>query len=127
VRVFVLKGCVRAVRKTDLNDADMMRSVAEITAGLVDAELGGGLVKKRIARAGSGKRDGFRTIIAFRSERRAFFLHCFAKNEQGNISGQELIALKKLAKQVMSYSDNQLDEALKHGALVEIEDDGSKP
>lgn len=57
----------------------------------------------------------------------AFFLYCFAKNEQDNISGQDLMALKKLAKLVLAYSDNQLDEALKHGALVEIEDDGNKP
>ena len=34
--------------------------------GLIDADLGGGLIKQRVARPGQGKRGGFRMMIAFR-------------------------------------------------------------
>lgn len=120
MRVFKAKGFKPG--KDGPGDADLRAAITEIEAGLVDAELGGALVKKRIARQGQGKSRGYRTIVAVRSGEKAFFLYCFAKNQRGNITGPELAALKRLATELMSYSPAELDKALETGALVEIDE-----
>ena len=68
-----------------IDDAALTRAVANAEIGLVDADLGGGLIKQRIARFGQGKRGGYRTIIAYRQGGRAVFLFGFAKNERDNL------------------------------------------
>ncbi len=70
----------------------MREAVANVERGLIDADLGGGVVRQRIARAGAGKSGGFRTIILFRAETRAFFVYGFAKSGQDNIWDDELAA-----------------------------------
>jgi hypothetical protein len=99
------------------------RSVAAISdasRGLIDADLGGGVVKQRIARQGGGKSGGFRTIILFRLRERAFFVHGFAKNEQDNIRDDELAAFKLLAAEMMAYDDAVLGKAMENGTLTEV-------
>ena len=100
----------------------MRAAIKAIEAGLVDAQLGGELVKKRIARRSEGKRGGFRTIVAVRVGEKAFFLYCFAKNQRDNITSRELAALKRLATELIGYSEAALDKALASGALVEIDE-----
>ncbi len=92
--------------------------------GLIDADLGGGVVKQRIARVGGGKSGGFRTIILFRAETCAVFVHGFAKNEQDNIRLDELSAFKMLAVVVLAYDDAALAEAVAAGVLQERKRDG---
>ena len=87
---------------------------------MIDADLGGGVVKQRVARQGSGKSGGFRTIILFRLHERAFFVHGFAKNEQDNISADELAAFKLLAKEMLAYDDVSLNRAKANGTLMEV-------
>lgn len=96
-------------------------AIAEMERGLVDADLGAHLFKKRVALAGRGKRGGARTLLAFRHQDRAFFLYGFAKNARANISEQELKALKLLTRQLLSYSDEDLAKALTSNALFEVE------
>jgi len=72
---------------------------------LIDADLGGGVIKQRVAREGQGKSGGFRTMILFKLGSRAFFVHGFAKNEQDNLDDAELAALKKLAIRMLGYND----------------------
>jgi hypothetical protein len=91
--------------------------------GLVDAELGGHVVKKRVALPGQGKR-GARTLLAFNRGDKAFFIYGFAKNERANIGVKELKALKLLAREVLSYTNPILEKAIKAGELIEVEDDG---
>lgn len=86
----------------------------------MDAELGGGIVKKRVARHGEGKRGGFRTIVAYRAGARAFFIHGFAKNAKANVGAKELTALKLLAKTYFALDDDALGQAVRSGALIEI-------
>lgn len=86
----------------------------------MDADLGGGVIKQRIARAGGGKSGGFRTIILFRAPTRAVFVHGFAKNEQDNIRADEMVAFRMLASIVLSYDDRALAEAIAAGVLVEV-------
>ncbi len=79
--------------------------------GLVDAELGGGVVKQRIARQWGGKSGGFRTIIFFKIGERAYFVHGFAKNEQDNIRDDELAAFRLLAAEMLAYDEGALAKA----------------
>ena len=54
----------RWARKEGLNNLSLCNAVNEMAAGLYDADLGGGLFKKRIAKPGKGKSGGFRTLVA---------------------------------------------------------------
>ena len=88
--------------------------------GLIDAELGGGVVKKRIGLAGRGKRGGARTLVATNRGNRWFFLYGFEKNDRANITDDELEALKEIAEQLLARAGRQLDEAVQDGSLQEI-------
>jgi hypothetical protein len=103
-----------------LSDNDLVRAVREMQQGLIDAELGGGVVKKRIGGGGRGKRGAFRTIIAYRSGMRAFFIHGFAKNRADNLGPKELAGLKMLAKTYFAFDERTLDRAVATGALLEM-------
>ncbi len=81
MRVFKNKPFARFARKAGLTDSALMKAVAEAERGLVDAVLGGGVIKQRVAREGGGKSGGFPTIILFRLGEMAFFVHGFAKSD----------------------------------------------
>jgi hypothetical protein len=78
-------------------------------------------MKIRVAVGGRGKRGGVRTLLAYKSGDKAFFVYGFAKNVRANVSTDELKALKHLAKELLSYSDKALTKAIQYGALVEVE------
>jgi hypothetical protein len=88
--------------------------------GLIDADLGGGLVKKRLGLAGRGKRGGARTLIATNKGTRWFFLFGFEKNERANIDADEKDALQSLASDLLARSGKELDIAVADGSLTEI-------
>jgi len=94
-----------------------------LVLGLIDADLGGGVVKKRIGLAGRGKRGGARTLVATNKGDRWFFVFGFEKNERTNITDDELGALQDIAAQLLARTGRQLDEAVKDGSLEEICDD----
>ena len=110
--------------KEGVSDASLRAAVDEMERGLIDTDLGGHVVKKRVAVGGRGKSGGVRTLLAYRLGDKAFFVYGFAKNARANISVDELKALKRLAKELLSYSDKALTEAIKNGALIEVEDNG---
>ena len=97
-----------------------MEAIREIERGLVDAVLGGGLVKKRVARHGEGKSSGYRTIIAFSYGRSSLFLYGFAKSERDNIGEDELLELRKLAHIFLGLNDDGIVSALGTGRIEEI-------
>ncbi|MFM7256502.1 MAG: type II toxin-antitoxin system RelE/ParE family toxin [Betaproteobacteria bacterium] len=119
-RVFKTLHFQRWMRKTELTDAALCRTVQEMVAGLVDADLGGGLVKKRVGLAGRGKSGGVRTLVATNRGSRWFFLFGFEKSERGNVSDGELEALRAIAADLLVRTSLQLDEAIADGALQEI-------
>ncbi len=90
-------------------------------AGLIDADLGGRLIKQRVARPGEGKRGGFRMLIGFGADR-AVFLYGFAKNERENISSGELLSLREIADIFLNASKQQIAQALKDETLIEVQD-----
>jgi len=108
------------MRKTGLTDEALCQAVAEMTGGLVDADLGGNVVKKRVALPGRGKSGGARTIVATNLGDRWFFLFGFAKNERSNIDADELEALQELAKQYLALDEQQLAHAVDSGTFTEI-------
>jgi hypothetical protein len=110
----------RWARKQDLDDPSLCRAVDEMLAGLYDAELGGGLFKKRIARPGQGKRSGFRTLIATNKGDRWFFVFGFPKNERTNIDKDEEEALKKLASELLSLNPEDLKKETLENKLIEV-------
>ncbi len=109
--------------KTGLADPDLFQSVIEMEAGLTDADLGGQLVKKRIALPGRGKRGGARTIVATNRGDRWYFIFGFGKNERANIDKHELRALQELASDLLGQDDKALAAALEADELVEVDHD----
>ena len=110
----------RDLRGSGLDNDDLKIAVREIEAGLIDANLGSELLKKRIARPGGGKSGGYRTVLAYRQGERVIFMHLFAKNEKSDVTRSELTALKTLAKAYMSLSAVELDKAVLKMALREV-------
>jgi hypothetical protein len=94
-RIFRTRTFTRWMRKAGLADADLLASVLEMSNGLVDADLGGHVVKERVALAGRG--GGARTIVASNLGDRWYFMYGFAKNERNDVSPAELDALRALA------------------------------
>lgn len=119
-RVFKTRHFSRWMRKTELTDSALLNAVEEMVQGLIDADLGGGVVKKRIGLAGRGKRGGARTLVATNKGNRWFFVFGFEKNERANIADDELEALRDIAEQLLVRTGRQLDEGVKEGALQEI-------
>ena len=122
MRIFKNKAFTKWAEKEGMNDDALQIAVDEMERGLIDADLGGYVVKKRVAVGGRGKRGGVRTLLAYKSGDKAFFMYGFAKNARANVSTDELKALKHLAKELMNYSDKTLTKAIQHGALIEVED-----
>jgi hypothetical protein len=121
MRAFKIKTFAKWASSEGLCDDALASAVIEMEKGLIDAKLGGQVVKKRVALPGRGKRGSTRTLVAFRQGNKAFFIYGFAKNERANISDKELRALKMLAKGLMSYTAAALTKAMKAGELIEIE------
>jgi hypothetical protein len=120
VRVFKAKPFGRFAKKAGIDDSALCMAIRDAEKGLLAADLGGGVVKQRIARPGRGKSGGFRTLIAFRRGSRAVFVHGFAKNEKDNIGKDELVALRKLASEMLAYDEKKVEQAVASGALIEV-------
>ncbi|QKM64010.1 hypothetical protein DCO17_01455 [Polynucleobacter tropicus] len=119
-RTFKTKTFNKWMRKVGLQDQELLFAVAEIEAGLVDADLGGNVFKKRIALSGMGKRSGVRTLLAGKISKKWFFLFGFAKNEKDNISDDELVHLQGAAGRLLHLTDKDIEEAILAGELKEL-------
>jgi len=108
------------MRKTELTHSVLYEAVTEMAAGLIDADLGGAVVKKRIGIAGRGRRGGARTLVATNKGDRWIFVFGFEKSERDNISDEELEALQDLASTLLALAASQLDAAVTDGTLQEI-------
>ena len=120
MKVWKTKAFARFARKAGLDDAALCTAAADAERGLIDAELGGGVIKQRIAPRGQGKSGGFRVVILYRRGARAFFVYGFAKSERANISQDELAALKELAAEMLAYNEGEIMRAVASGPLIEV-------
>lgn len=120
MRIFKNRDFQRWAKEIGLSDKELKEAVNEINKGLFEANLGGHILKKRVALHSKGKSGGTRTIVAFKTDKYAFFVYGYAKNVKSNISERELIAFKILAKTYFSFSDEQITQAINIGEFVEI-------
>jgi len=119
-RAFKTRSFDRWLRKSGLSDEALRKAVQEMERGLINADLGGHVIKKRIALPGRGKRSSTRTLIGTNFKDRWFFLYGFEKNERDNIDERELSALQGIAKNLLALKDAQITSAIEDGALSEI-------
>lgn len=119
-KVFKTRWFQRFARKERIRDAVLLDAVARAENGQVDADLGGGVIKQRIARPGQGKSGGYRTIIFFRQGARAVFVYGFAKSERANIDADEEKEFKEAARHVLQLTEKQITELVKEGDFVEV-------
>jgi hypothetical protein len=120
IRIFKNAWFRRFSRREGLIDKALREAVASAEKGTVDADLGGNVIKQRIARPGQGKSGGYRTIIIFRRGDKAFFVYGYAKSERDNLDQGETDAFKKAAKELLALSDEQIQKLIESGALTEI-------
>jgi hypothetical protein len=124
MRVFKTKPFVRFAAKEGIPDSVLQDAIRRADTGLIDADLGGGVIKQRLARQGQGKSGGYRSIVLFRRGARAFFIYGFAKSDRDNIDRQGLKAFRLLAAEMLALDDKALEAAARNGTIMEIEEHG---
>jgi len=120
VKIYKNKLFTHFARTQRIGDSQLCDAIDRAERGLVDADLGGNVIKQRVARQGAGKSGGFRTIILFRVEERAFFVYGFAKNQQENISGLDLKAFKLLAQTLLNNTNEEIQLLVEAEELKEV-------
>ena len=126
MRVFKNAWFERFARKQGITDEALLEAIGRAERGLIDADLGGGVIKQRVARPGQGKSGGFRTIILYRTAERAFFVYGFAKSDRANIDDNEDSAVRRAAEHVLRLSEVHLAELIGKGQFTEIHDHGEE-
>ncbi|MBQ9422943.1 MAG: type II toxin-antitoxin system RelE/ParE family toxin [Pyramidobacter sp.] len=119
-RIFKTDFFLRKTKKMDIFDEQLLKAVEEMAAGLVDADLGEDVYKKRLPLPGRGKSGGARTIVATRAGGHGFFLYAYAKNERENISDKELAAYRETAAMFLDMANEQLDVLCEKAVLTEV-------
>lgn len=119
-RVFKTHHFSRWMRKTELTDPALCAAISEMEKGLIDADLGGGVVKKRVPLPGRGKSGSTRTLVATNKGNRWFFVFGFEKNDRANVSPKELEALQAIAGDLLKLSATELDAHVHSEDLKEI-------
>jgi hypothetical protein len=119
-RIFKTRFFARQMQKIGLSDELLLNAVDEMERGLIDADLGGGVVKKRVALPNRGKSGSTRTLIATNKNDRWFFMFGFEKNQRDNINDKELMFLKDAAADLLQMPDERLRNSIKNKSLLEI-------
>jgi hypothetical protein len=124
VRIYKTKEFCRFVRKQKISDEKLCEAVERAENSLIDADLGSGLIKQRVARPGQGRSGGYRTVIAFRARDRSIFLYGFAKSSKANLNDKELAVYKKLASAYLAANMTDLNDLASDGELIEVDCNG---
>lgn len=126
MRIFKTRWLARFARREGIDDGSLREAIERAERGLIDADLGGGLIKQRVARRGQGRSGGYRMVVGYRVKDRAVFLLGFAKNERENIEPDELLSLKETAEKWLSATEAKLQMEVELGNLQEIDLEGTK-
>jgi hypothetical protein len=121
LRVFVTKVFRRFQRKEKIDDEALCEAIARAESGLVDAELGRGLIKQRVARKGQGRSGGFRTIVAYRVGNRAVFIFGFSKSGQDNIAERDEREMAIAGAYILGLNEKLMATLVDGGELAELE------
>ncbi|MDH4384418.1 MAG: type II toxin-antitoxin system RelE/ParE family toxin [Caulobacter sp.] len=119
-RIYKNRWFAKYASREGISDAALVAAVDQANRGLVDADLGGGLIKQRVAREGGGKSGGYRTLIFFRLEERAVFAFGFAKSSKANLNAVELRTYKQAARIVLALTQAQVETEVREGRLFEV-------
>ncbi len=122
-RIYANRWFAKFAAKEKISDSTLSDAVHRAENGLIDADLGSGLIKQRIARQGGGKSGGYRSILVFRSGERAIFVFAFAKSTKASLSAAELKVYCKAASIMLELSEEQIEAEVEAGRLVEVKDD----
>ena len=122
VRIFKTKWLVRYARRERITDRSLSDAIERAARGLIDADLGGGIIKQRVAREGQGRSGGYRMLVAYRAGARAVFLYAFAKNERENIGSDELLTWREIGAGWLAANAQQIARALAEEILQEVSD-----
>ena len=106
--------------KQEIPETELATALEEVQAGIFEANLGGHIYKKRIPFKGQGKSSSGRTIICYKKDDRAIFIHGFAKNEKGNLSKKELNVFKEFSKILLGLSSKGIVQAIENGDFIEV-------
>lgn len=120
MRIFKTTWFTRFAGKEGITDGELREIVKQLEGGQIDADLGGGVYKMRVARPGESKAGGYRVIVFFKSEERTFFVYGFAKSDRDNIDQGELQEFKKKAKVDFLLTDEQIRDRLRDKTLSEV-------
>ena len=120
MRVYKTKPFARFANHAGLHDDTLCEAIRRADRRVVDADLGGGVIKQRIARKGQGKSGGFRSIVLFRQRERSFFVYGFAKKDRGNIRKDEMQAFRALASEMLQLDQASLKLAMANGTIMEV-------
>ena len=120
MRVFKTKWFVRYARHERIADRSLCEAIQRAESGVVDADLGGGIIKQRVARTGQGRSGGYRLLVAYRCGDRAVFLYGFAKKERDNIEDDELETLREIGAAWLGAKEDRLAYAIEKGILLEV-------
>jgi hypothetical protein len=120
LRIFITKVFDRFRRKENIDDSVLLDAIDRAERGLIDADLGGYVIKQRIARQGQGKSGGYRTIIIFRSGDRSFFVHGYSKSEKDNVSEVDLKGFKESATELLNLEQSIIEKAIETEKLREV-------
>ena len=124
MQVYKTRGFARFARRERIKDDKLCEAVARAERGLIDADLGGGIIKQRLPRQGQGRSGGFRVIIVYRTSTRTVFVDGFAKSDQDNIDDNDLRLFRDLAADYLAYMPAEVTALLKAGEWIEVGCDG---
>jgi hypothetical protein len=121
MRVYKTRWFARFARHERITDKSLYEAIARAERGLIDADLGSGLIKQRVGRQGQRRSGGYRMIVAHLVKNRAVFLYAFAKNERENIEQDELAELRKIGQNWLNAPEQAMEEAIDDGDLKEVD------
>ena len=126
MQVYKTRGFARFARRERIKDDKLCEAVARAESGLIDADLGDGVIKQRLPRQGQGRSGGFRVIVVYRTSTRTVFIDGFAKNDRDNIDDDDLARFRELAGEFLGHSANTVQMLIEAGAWIEVECDGQE-
>jgi len=123
VRILKNRWFDKFARKQNISDAALHEAVDRAERGLIDADLGGGIIKQRVAREGEGRSGGYRAVIVYRYASRAVFLFGFAKSDRASVSSAELAGFREVGAEILKATDQEMERAVSMGRFLEVEND----
>ena len=120
MRIFKTKWLARFTRRGRIDDRSLREAIERAERGIIDADLGEGLIKQRVARTGQGRSGGYRMLVSYMAQDRAVFLYAFAKNERDDIGQDELLSLREIAARWLAIDLAQITKAIEADELQEV-------